>query len=85
MPRDYWHCSECNGNFDHGEKCDCEINLKVSETIIIGVDISNDKDISCVQVAKQTGSSFEVVNTFYGEEAEKMYEMLTNRGGVIAV
>lgn len=24
--RDYWHCHKCNGNFDHGEPCDCESN-----------------------------------------------------------
>ena len=23
MPRDYWHCNKCGGNFDHGEQCDC--------------------------------------------------------------
>jgi len=24
MPRDYWHCNKCDGNFDHGEPCDCQ-------------------------------------------------------------
>lgn len=24
MSHDYWHCPVCNGNFDHGEPCDCE-------------------------------------------------------------
>lgn len=26
--RDYWHCSICKGNFDHGEPCDCENKYK---------------------------------------------------------
>lgn len=21
--RDYWYCPRCDGNFDHGESCDC--------------------------------------------------------------
>ena len=24
MPKDYWHCDKCNGNFDYGEPCDCK-------------------------------------------------------------
>lgn len=31
MPRDYWHCPDCNGNYDHGEKCDCDNNEKGEE------------------------------------------------------
>ncbi|MDF2908305.1 MAG: hypothetical protein K0R34_3626 [Herbinix sp.] len=27
MSHDYWHCPVCNGNFDHGEPCDCEEGL----------------------------------------------------------
>ena len=23
MSKPYWHCDDCGGNFDHGEKCDC--------------------------------------------------------------
>jgi hypothetical protein len=80
MPRDYWHCPVCNGNFDHGEKCDCypkKPRLKVSDTYILGVDISADKDISCVQITRRMGDTCEVVNTLYGEEAEEMYKNLT--------
>lgn len=24
--RDYWYCPRCLGNFDYGEKCDCQLN-----------------------------------------------------------
>ena len=91
MPKDYWHCPTCNGNFDHGEPCDCkeknysnmqqeEPKLIVSETLILGVDISGGKDISCIQVVKQFGNTREIINTVYGEEAEKTYDILMNRG-----
>lgn len=88
MSKPYWHCNECNGNFDHGEKCDCHANknnpgsvLKVSEGFIVGIDISERKDISCAQIARRKGSEIEIINTYYGEEAEKIYDILTNRGG----
>lgn len=88
MSKDYWHCEKCNGNFDHGEHCDCKENsiysdtpgpmLKVSETFILGIDISAGKDISCVQVTRQFGNGKEIINTFYGEEAEWTYNHLLN-------
>lgn len=88
MSKPYWHCNECNGNFDHGEKCDCQTNendtgpvLKVSESFIVSIDISKQKDISCAQIARRW-KDFEIINTYYGEEAEKIYDILTNRGGV---
>lgn len=38
MSKQYWHCGECGGNFDLGEKCDCEPPLvksgEVNRTII---------------------------------------------------
>jgi|GEM_PF-1301805 hypothetical protein len=27
MSHDSWHCKVCNGNFDHGEPCDCNKRL----------------------------------------------------------
>ena len=88
MSKQFWHCEKCGGNFDHGESCDCkkeEPKLLVSETLILGIDISGGKDISCVQVGKVRGNSSEIINTFYGEEAEWMYQRLINRGGVVKV
>lgn len=80
MPRDYWHCPTCGGNFDHGEKCDCHVEeprLKVSETLIIGIDISKE-DTACLQVAKSYLNSCKIVNTFYGQEAIELYKKLCN-------
>jgi len=89
MSKQYWHCDKCGGNFDHGESCDCKKDpgptFKVSETLVLGVDISAGKDISCIQIARTNGISREIINTLYGEEAEQTYDILTNRGGTIKV
>lgn len=90
MSKQYWHCPECKGNFDHGESCDCKKLepgpvFKVSETLVLGVDISGGKDISCIQIVRVIGNTRKVINTIYGEEAEKTYDILMNRGGVVKV
>lgn len=46
--------------------------LLVSETLIIGIDLSNGNDLSAVQVSQRVGNSYKVINSFYGEEAEWM-------------
>ena len=85
MSKYYWHCDECNGNYDHGEKCDCDERprLIVDDSLVLGVDISGGKDITCITMAKRRGTTVQIVNTVYGEEAEKTYNILMNRGGVI--
>ncbi len=85
MPRDYWSCSTCGGNFDHGEKCDClpkAPRFKVSESLILGIDIS-EGDTSCIQTFRRNGDTYDLVNTISGKEAESTYDILMNRGGVI--
>jgi len=87
MSKQYWHCNVCGGNFDHGESCDCkkkESRLLISETLILGVDISKD-DTACIQIVKVIGNTRKVVNTIYGEEARQTYDILMNRGAVVKV
>ena len=87
MAKPYWHCEKCGGNFDHGESCDCnntEPKLLVSDTLILGVDISKD-DTACIQIVKVIGNTRKVVNTIYGEEARQTYDILMNRGAVVKV
>lgn len=61
-------------------KCKCEDTLKpmlkVSETLVLGIDISGGKDISRVQVTRVIGNTCKVVNTFYGEKADEIYDSL---------
>ena len=87
MSKQFWHCDRCGGNFDHGESCDCkkkEPRLLISETLILGVDISKD-DTACIQIVKVIGNTRKVVNTIYGEEARQTYDILMNRGAVVKV
>ena len=54
--------------------------LKISETLIIGVDISAGKDVSMLQVARYSKGISTIINTFVGKEAEDMYDQLTSFG-----
>jgi len=62
-------CHEC-------EKA-TENKLRVSESLMINIDISNGDDISVLQTIKYSNGKREVINTMYGEEAEWTYRHLT--------
>jgi len=51
----------------------------ISERYSIGVDISDDKDLSVIMVSRIDGQKMTIVNVFTGAEAEEMYERLTNQ------
>lgn len=53
--------------------------MSVSETYIIGIDISPDGDESMLTISRHTGVRLELVKVFSGIEAEEMYATLTNR------
>ena len=53
-----------------------ENRFKVSETLMIGVDIGQGDDISVLQVVRVNGNNLKVINTMYGEEAEWTYNHL---------
>ena len=54
--------------------------MSVSRSFIIGVDISDNKDLSVLTVIEkkhiESINIAKVVKTFYGEEAEKLYDIL---------
>ena len=54
-------------------------DLKISESYIVGVDMSENKDLSVLTVSRLDGTKMTVVNTFMGAEAEEMYEHLTGQ------
>lgn len=56
-----------------------EKTLLVSESLLINIDISNGEDISALSVIRYPGSKYEMVNVFYGGEAEWMYERLVTK------
>lgn len=49
------------------------------ENYIIGIDISNGKDKSVLTVGRLNEANMAITNYFRGEEAEWMYERLTNQ------
>lgn len=55
-----------------------ENRLKVSETLIVGIDIGNDNDISVLQVMRYSKGVQTVINTLYGSDAINVYCKLTN-------
>jgi len=53
--------------------------LKPDQCLIVGVDISENKDLSVLTVSRLDRTKMTVVNTFMGAEAEEMYEHLTGQ------
>ena len=53
--------------------------MSINESFLVGVDISDGKDLSVVSVFKRNidekgNVKLKCINTFYGEEAEKFYD-----------
>ena len=54
------------------------------DSILIGVDFSNNDDIGCLIVGrKRMNQSVEIINAFQGKEANELYEKLVTpkKGG----
>lgn len=56
-----------------------ENNLGISDSLLIGIDISNGDDIAVMQVVRYTGNKCEVINTLFGDEAVWAYDHLVAR------
>lgn len=55
------------------------------DSILIGVDFSNNDDIGCLIVwRKRMNQSVEIINAFQGKEAKELYEKLVTpkKGGL---
>lgn len=50
----------------------------MEDCLIIGIDISKGKDISCMTVARKKGRGMQIINQLFNEEAEDMYYKLIN-------
>lgn len=50
----------------------------MEDCLIIGIDISKGKDISCMTVARKNGEEMQVINQLFNEEAEDIYYKLIN-------
>lgn len=49
MSKQYWHCEACGGNFDIGEKCDCD--SPITPAIVFGETEEVDEEID--ELAKE--------------------------------
>lgn len=50
----------------------------MEDCLIIGIDISKGKDISCMTVARKSGKDMQIINQLFNEEAEDIYYKLIN-------
>lgn len=47
--------------------------------LIIGCDMANGNMVSTLTVAKTDGKNITLINSFYGEEANDLYQKLTSK------
>lgn len=50
---------------------------KISESLIIGVDFSENGDTGVLIVGRQTNGKVDVINAFQGTDAKELYDKLT--------
>lgn len=54
--------------------------MKVNESIIIGIDISENEDTAVLLVGRRhSGRTTEIINAYQGEEAIELYTKLTTK------
>lgn len=76
----YKTCDFCGANLDPEERCDClgAKGLSVSEPFLMSVDLANETGISVAFLFKGDRKG-NLVNSFYGKDAEDLYRVLTGR------
>lgn len=52
--------------------------MEVNESLIIGVDFTDNQDASILIVGRQKSGVMNIINAFKGKEAEDIYKKLTN-------
>lgn len=50
---------------------------KINESLIIGVDFSENDDIGVMVVGRQNKGQVNIINAFQGKDAEELYKKLT--------
>lgn len=50
---------------------------KINESLIIGVDFSENRDTGVMVVGRQINGKMNVINAFHGKDAEELYAKLT--------
>ncbi len=71
--------------------CDCTtakpttsyIRPDITDSFVIGIDLSRDSHESCVSVLRLCKGRYILVNNFYGEEAEELYDYLNGKASCL--
>jgi DNA-directed RNA polymerase subunit RPC12/RpoP len=72
-------CPRCGGSPWNYTRIDEPTSLKVSESYIVGIDITGGVDVPTLTVTRQNGSKLEIVNVIRGKQEEALYELLTTK------
>lgn len=72
----YKICENCGAHLDPEERCDCEDILVEKAVFIVDYDLSKPDD-ACLTVIKVFDNKTHVINKIYGEQAKKIYDLLT--------
>ena len=78
----YYHtCPDCKANLDPGERCDCKKVKQAScDRLIIGFDDAQNDDYACMTVVRMDrNGDYEVLNSFYDDEAREIYSKLVTQ------
>ena len=60
--------------------------MKTNESLLVGVDFTNDEDSSVLIVGrKRPNQSVDIINAFQGKEAEELYKKLVGKKEVSKV
>lgn len=51
----------------------------MEDRLTIGIDISKQKDRSCMTIARRKGRGYQIINELFDKEAEDIYHKLTNK------
>jgi hypothetical protein len=75
----YYHvCPNCQANLDPGERCDCNtIKQPLSDRLIVAFDSAQNGDCACITIVRMgMKGNYEVLNSFYDDEAREIYSKL---------
>lgn len=54
--------------------------MELNQTLVIGFDFSNGKDLDILAVGRKDGETTTIINMFIGKEAREIYDRLTTVG-----
>lgn len=52
------------------------------DCLIVGYDSTEEKDLTGLSIGRKTENGIEIINTVFGEKAEKLYNYLTGKAEI---